>query len=266
MTDATAKPPPDDARALVLVERDEAGCALLTLNRPQAMNALTLSLRAQFVAAVDALAQDEQVRVIVVTGAGRAFCAGLDLRELATPGSAAPLLQRHDTDPIAAILRCPKPIVAAINGVAITGGLELALACDILIGSSEARFADTHCRVGVMPGWGLSQRLSRRIGVGRAKEVSLGAQFIDAAQAAAWGLIDRVVSPESLMPEVRRLAGHIAAHPPAIVAAYKRLIDDGYANGLAAGLAMEAERAQEWNSKLTPDRLVTEPAGRRREG
>ena len=131
--------------------------AVLTLNRPQAMNALSQSLIRSLTAAIVALGRDETARVLVLTGAGeRAFSAGLDLKEL---GATSGLLGMVEGDgarpnPIRAIEQCPKPVIAAVNGVAITGGFELALACDILMAADTARFADTHQRVGVIPGWG----------------------------------------------------------------------------------------------------------------
>src|SRR5207253_4228819 len=142
-----------------------------------------------------------------LTGAGRAFTAGLDLKELGSDpnGMGAANATGASENPVLAILECPKPIIGAINGVAITGGFEVALACDVLIASTNARFADTHARVGIMPGWGLSQKLSRIIGVYRAKELSLSGNFLDARTAYDWGLVNRVVEPEELIPAAMKL-------------------------------------------------------------
>jgi enoyl-CoA hydratase len=169
--------------------------AVVTLNRPEAMNALSRALRAALDGAMTELAADPGVRVVVMTGAGRAFTAGLDLKELGSDpdGLGAANATGARENPVLAIRQCPKPIIGAINGVAITGGFEVALACDVLIASSTARFADTHARVGILPGWGLSQRLSRVIGPYRAKELSLTGNFLDAPTALAWGLVNRVV-------------------------------------------------------------------------
>ncbi len=153
--------------ALVLIACDDA-VATVTLNRPDAMNALSRALRAELAAAMRALAADDSVRAIVLTGAGeRAFTAGLDLKELGadTGNLGAANADSADENPVRAIALCPQPVIGAINGVAITGGFEVALACDILIASTNARFADTHARVGILPGWGLSQKLSRMIGI-----------------------------------------------------------------------------------------------------
>ena len=158
---------------LVKVERDE-GVAVVTLNRPEAMNALSRGLRAQLAQVMRELDEDERVRVVILTGAGeRAFTAGLDLKELGTDTANLGAANAEDSlaNPVKAVEQCRKPVIGAINGVAITGGFELALACDILIAADTARFADTHARVGIMPGWGLSQKLSRTIGISRANEL-----------------------------------------------------------------------------------------------
>jgi enoyl-CoA hydratase len=170
----------------ILTMEREGGVAIVTLNRPHAMNALSRSLRAALHEAMVMLDADGSIRAIILTGAGdRAFSAGLDLKELGTnPGAlGAASTQEASENPVKAIELCRKPVIGAINGVAITGGFELALACDVLIASDRARFADTHARVGIMPGWGLSQKLSRIIGLSRAKELSFTGNFLDAATA-----------------------------------------------------------------------------------
>jgi enoyl-CoA hydratase len=133
-----------------------------------------------------------------------------------------------------------QPVIGAINGPAITGGFELALACDILIASTTARFADTHARVGIIPGSELSQKLSRLLGIYRAKEVSLTGNFIDARQALEWGLVNRVVSSEELLPTCYKIAEDIISCPRDMIIKYKKLIDDGF--HMALGDALELER------------------------
>jgi enoyl-CoA hydratase len=132
--------------------------------------------------------------------------------------------------------RCPLPIIGGINGFAITGGFELALGCDVLIASTQGRFADTHARVGIMPGWGLSQKLSRAIGIYRAKELSLTGNYLTAEQAAAWGLVNRVVAPAELLPACHALAQDMRSCAPDVVRAYKRVIDAGFATTFSEGL------------------------------
>jgi len=240
---------------LILTERD-GPVAIVTLNRPTAMNALSRALRSELYRTMAALNADSEVRAVVLTGAGeRAFTAGLDLKELGAEAGAlsAANAEGADENPVKAIETCRKPVIGAINGVAITGGFELALACDILIASENARFADTHARVGIMPGWGLSQKLSRIIGISRAKELSLSGNFLDARTAEAWGLVNRVVAPGELLAQAVALAHDIASAEPEFVTAYKQLIEDGYALPFGEGLALEHRISSEANSKVTPD-------------
>jgi enoyl-CoA hydratase len=173
---------------MLLVEKED-GVAVVTLNRPEAMNAMSKAMRSALYKAMVTLNDDPEVSVVILTGAGeRAFTAGLDLKELGADPKAmsAANAEGADENPVKAIELCAKPVIGAINGVAITGGFEVALACDVLIASDTARFADTHARVGIMPGWGLSQKLSRLIGVYRAKELSLTGNFLDAKTACEW--------------------------------------------------------------------------------
>lgn len=230
---------------MALVEIERCGAyAVVTLNRPEAMNALSAALRSELARAVLSLESDPDIRVLILTGAGtRAFTAGLDLKELGSGASSVGDAVDSE-DPVTALGRFSGPVIAAINGVAITGGFELALACDVLIASETARFADTHARVGIMPGWGLSQKLSRTIGVYRAKELSLTGNFLDATTAEAWGLVNRVVAADALLPTCRKLAGDMLSVDPAMLKSYRKLIDDGFAATFADGLALEQARAE----------------------
>lgn len=242
---------------LVTIERDGA-VAVVTLNRPEAMNALSRDLRRDLAAAMRAVNEDPEIRAVVLTGAGtRAFTAGLDLKELGadTSNLGAANAEDAEANPVKAIEQCAKPVIGAINGVAITGGFEVALACDILIASDNARFADTHARVGIMPGWGLSQKLSRMIGISRAKELSLTGNFLDAQTACAWGLVNRVVPADQLIPAAVALARDIASADPAMVGAYKRLIDEGYALNFSAGLAHEHATSSAKNRAVSAEEV-----------
>lgn len=186
------------------------GVATVTLNRPGARNAINGALRRGLRAALRSAESDPEVAVIVLTGADPAFCAGLDLREVGkgnpdvigsqTSGSSRPFPELS------------KPLIGAVNGAAITGGFELALNCDFLIASERAVFADTHARVGVMPGWGLSALLVDAVGVGRAREISLTGNFVTGEEAVAWGLVNRTVPHDQLMSTVYRLAADIAGN------------------------------------------------------
>ncbi len=233
------------------VECREDGCAIVTLERPQALNALSMALRRELAGVFAELAADGRTRVVVLTGAGRAFCAGLDLRELANSDNLSELaVSGADDDVVRAVLSFPGPVIAAINGPVVTGGLELALACDVQLASDRATFADTHARVGVLPSWGMSQRLPRLIGRGRALEMSLGGGFIDARRAEAWGLVNRVVPHEELLPEALRLAADMLAAAPGLLAQYKRVVDEGLAGTLQQGLQLEAQRSREWAARI----------------
>jgi len=254
---------------LILVDIAD-GVATVTLNRPEAMNALSKALRARLAEVMTALDRDDAVRAVVLTGAGtRAFTAGLDLKELGSTEGAlgAANAEGASENPVKAIEICRKPVVGAINGVAITGGFEVALACDVLIASTNARFADTHARVGVYPGWGLSQKLSRMIGISRAKELSFTGNFLDAATAERWGLVNRVVSIEKLLPTAQQLARDMASIDPTFLQGYKALIDDGYALPFGDGMALEAQRSSAANSAVRPEevearRLAVQERGR----
>jgi enoyl-CoA hydratase len=226
------------------------GIATITMNRPHAKNALSVALQRDLYAAFSDATQDDAVRVILLTGAGDAFCAGVDLKEF---GTLSDNPEARDTPNCwVAIDACPKPIVGAVNGPAITGGFEIALACDVLIAGENARFADTHGRVGVLPGAGLSQRLSRAIGIYRAKYVSLTGNFISAADAAAWGFVGHVVPDEELMPAARQIAKDMLGLMPHMLPSMKALIDDGFAATFADGIELESTRSIEQIKQMKP--------------
>lgn len=249
-------------KAVVLVEHHD-GVTTVTLNRPDALNALSTELRQGLVRTFRELKNDPGTAVVILTGAGRAFTAGLDLKELggeqdgAAAGSAA-----EDTDLESALKGFGKPIIGAINGFAITGGFELALMCDILICSRNARFADTHARVGVVPGWGLSQRLPRLIGLPRAKELSLTGNFLSAEQAYEWGMINRVVEPEELMTTAHGLARDILTTEPATRATVLHIMNEGWDSTLGEGMAIEQAASREhMQQNVTPEAVAERRAG-----
>jgi enoyl-CoA hydratase len=233
----------------------ESNIAVVTLNRPAQMNALSQDMRTELAEVFAALNADRNVKIAILTGAGeRAFCAGLDLKELGA-GANIGATVADPNDPVSVMNKFEKPIIGAINGVAITGGFELALACDVLIASSNARFADTHARVGIMPGWGLSQKLSRMIGISRAKELAFTGNFLDAATAYAWGLVNRVVAPDELLRTAKKLAADMAQIELDFLIDYKSLIDSGYAQNFADALAFERTSATAANALVTPEAI-----------
>jgi enoyl-CoA hydratase len=197
-----------------LSEQRDDGVAVVTLNRPDRRNALSAALLSALRATVAELDASQHVRAIVLTGADPAFCAGLDLTELGEPGSA---LGSAGSGPVLPALTTV--LVGAVNGAAVTGGLELALACDFLIASERARFADTHARVGIMPGWGLSYHLPEAVGLRRARQMSATGNFVDARTALAWGLVNEVVPHAELLDAAVRLAADAASNDPAAVQA-----------------------------------------------
>ena len=216
------------------------GIALLTLNRPSAKNALSAQMMGDLTAAFERAIADADVKVVVLTGSGDAFCAGLDLREFGSASGIGDSSEWTRPGYWNAMEAFEGPIIGAINGAAVTAGFELALACDVLVASSAARFADTHVRVGVMPGSGLSQRLPRAIGIYRAKYLSLTGNFLPAEQAAEWGLVSHVVAPEALLETARGIAADMLSAMPHMLPPIKAMMDKGFVTTLGEGLELEA--------------------------
>lgn len=224
--------------------------ATVTLQRPEARNALNRELRRKLHTTMRDLGADDRVDVVILTGADPAFCAGLDLKELAaTVGG--PTEAPADDDGTPPERRGPfppidKPVIGAVNGVAITGGFELALHCDMLVASEQAAFADTHARVGIMPGWGLTVLLPEAVGVRRARELSATGNFLDARTALAWGLVNHVVAHHELLPFCRSLAADIASNDQRAVRRVLRTYDEGALVSAGEAWAIEDRVAREW--------------------
>lgn len=183
--------------------------ATITLNRPEARNALSSEVLARFAELISSAEADDDVDVIILTGADPAFCAGLDLKELGATGTNLGSSSSRERGPFPHIT---KPLIGAINGVAITGGFELALNCDFLIASEHAKFGDTHSRVGVMPGWGLTVLLPQAVGIRRAREMSYTGNFMGAEEALAFGLVNHVVAHDELLDFTRQIARDICGN------------------------------------------------------
>jgi enoyl-CoA hydratase/carnithine racemase len=234
---------PNQPEPMVLVEHQNA-VAWITLNRPQAMNAINDELRAQLPDALRAADADPQIRVIVVRGAGeRAFCAGADIKEFADAPTPAQFHQsrrqgRHWCD---AFDEAKKPLIASIHGYCLGGGLEMALACDIRIAAEDAAFALPEVSRGTLPGAGGTQRLARVVGAGRALDMLLSAERIDAAQALRIGLITRLTTRDQLTEQTRTLAERIAGHAPLAVVFAKEAMRKGAAPEFAAGMQFESD-------------------------
>lgn len=220
--------------------------AVVTLDRPDKRNALTAELLQALHEAMTALDADDGVDVIILTGRDPAFCAGLDLEALASGGLdfRPPTPYRGPLPPVA------KPFIGAINGPAVTGGFELALACDFLVASEQARFADTHARVGVMPDWGLSVMLPQAIGVRRARLLSFTGNYLDAETAREWGLVAEVVAHGELLPRCRQLAADIVSNDQEAVRALRSTYAQVVAGTVADGWDREHEQAREWRQAM----------------
>jgi 2-(1,2-epoxy-1,2-dihydrophenyl)acetyl-CoA isomerase len=228
----------------VLVELDQgAGVGTITLNRPAALNALTVPMKQALLAAFRRVEAEKDIRAVILTGAGRAFCAGQDLRERLEPG-AAPLgvEVRERYNPIVRAMRnLPKPIVGAINGVAAGAGASLAMACDIRIASDAASFALAFGRVGLVPDSGATWFLPRLVGATRAAELALLNDPMSAADAVRLGLVGRVVPAAELAAEARAVAERLAAGAPLAIALTKRALQAAWEHDLEAALELEAE-------------------------
>lgn len=231
---------------LVIVEKQDS-IARVTLNRPEVLNALSAAMRRAIVDTFQELSRDAEVQVIILTGAGRAFCAGLDLKEMG--GEVASIGGLTGKDFSGILAATPQPIICAVNGYAITGGFELALMCDLIIASDEAMFADTHARLGIVPGWGLSQKLPRMIGINRAKELSLTGNYLDAGTAYEWGLVNHVVRPEALLATCESMARDIATTEPGARATILEIMDAGWQTTLEEGFEIEQMSNKNRNGK-----------------
>lgn len=217
--------------------------ATLTLNRPAVLNALNADLLARLEEALDAFDGDTELRAVIITGAGeRAFAAGADIAELtALDGAVAGQHKARTGQRITQVIEAlPVPVIAAVNGFALGGGCELAMACDIRIASENAKFGQPEVNLGLTPGYGGSQRTTRLVGSGMALYLCLTGETIDAAEALRIGLVQRVVPLANLLPEAKRIAQTIASKAPLAITATKRAIREGAALPLAEGLALEA--------------------------
>jgi enoyl-CoA hydratase len=232
----------------------------VTLNRPEARNALSVALQREAGAALAGADADPDVDVVILTGSDPAFCAGLDLRELGK--DAANLVGGADdpaVSPFAALWKMSKPVIGAINGPCVTGGFELALACDFLIASERAAFADTHARVGVMPAGGMSVFLPQVVGVRKAKEMSLSGNFMGAHEAFARGLVNHVVAHDELLPAARKLAADIVGNDQAAVRNLKKLYDANEKVTVGEGIDQEQEFFRAW--RIDPAEIERRRAG-----
>lgn len=220
------------------------GVATVTLNRPEQHNALSRELRTNLAAALEALQDDDDVRVIILTGAGeKSFCVGLDLKEFERD-PLHPEEMGPNSRMMRAFARLRKPTIGAINGYAVTGGFELTCNCDIVVGSTRAKFGDTHVRVGVLPGWGISQNLPRIIGPMRARYLCFTGNYLDAATAKEWGLLLEVVEPSELLPYCRKLAREMSSADQSTLQNYREIMRAGWMSTANEGIELEGRLGQ----------------------
>jgi enoyl-CoA hydratase len=220
---------------------------IVTLDRPEARNALTGSMIRGLADALATFDADDAVRAIVLTGRDPAFCAGLDLADLAATFEGAMADDNSAAGTRRGLLPSSRtPRIGAVNGAAVTGGLELALGCDFLIASERATFADTHARVGVMPGGGMTIRLPQAVGAARARQMSMTGNFIDAATACSWGLVNEVVEHAALLDRAVELAGAIADADAETIAELRTMYDQLSHRGDEEAFAEEARWSKRW--------------------
>lgn len=222
-----------------LVVKDIDDARVIVLNRPDARNALTNSMKQALVATIHEADQANEVRSIIITGAGGCFSAGADLKELR---SGAPALRPHAAEALRSVM---KPVIAAVDGACVTGALEVALSCSFILASQRARFADTHAKVGLISGWGMSALLPRAIGRRRANQMMSTGEFIDAARAYAWGLVNEVIDGDVTARAIE-IAGLIGKHPASSVNAQIAAMAEGDGLTLEEALAIEERVKTAW--------------------
>lgn len=225
-----------------IIIQKENHIATVTVNEPKTLNALNSQILHELSEAFDALANDKEVRVIILTGAERSFVAGANIREMADLNyDEAKVFGAKGASVFRKIETCPQPVIAAVNGFALGGGSELALACDIRIASEKAKFGQPEVSLGITPGFSGTQRLARLVGFAKAKELIFTGKVITADEALAIGLVNQVVAPESLMDEAQAMAATIAKQAPIAVQKSKEAINNGWDMSIDKGIDYEVE-------------------------
>ena len=240
-----------------ILYKAENGIGRIILNRPQAMNAITPTMLKELKTAVLEAGNDKDAKVIVLTGSGKAFCAGVDLKALGdrtlTRGKVGDILDIPARDLINAMRSVPKVVIALVNGFAFTGALEILLACDLVIASEDAKIGDTHAKWGLRPTWGMSARLPRRVGFLKAKELSFTADAITGREAERIGLVNQAVPADKLEEALQTMARKITANSPQSIAAYKSLYNNN--ESMTLDKSLELEFGTEFQIDDTLDRL-----------
>jgi enoyl-CoA hydratase len=240
-----------------IIYKEEAGIGRITINRPEAMNAITPTMLKELNDAVLEAGKDSKVRIIVLTGAGKAFCAGVDLKSLGDRklerGKVGDILDVPARNLVNAIRSVPKVVIALVNGFCFTGAMEIMLACDLVIASEAAKIGDTHAKWGLRPTWGMSARLPRRVGFLKAKELSFTADATPAKEAERIGLINQAVPADKLEEALQTMANKIMSNSPQSIEAYKLLYNKNESMTLEQSL--ELEYGSEFEISDTEERL-----------
>jgi len=228
----------------------DAGVATLTLNRPEALNSFTTEMHADVRAAMQQVADDAAIRCLVITGAGRGFCAGQDLgdRAVATDGGAPDLgesVEKNYNPLIRGIMTLPKPVICAVNGVAAGAGSSIALACDIVLAARSASFIQVFCKIGLVPDSGGTWNLPRAVGLARAKGLAMLGDRLPAEKAEEWGLIWKCVDDDTLARETREMARYFATQPTRALGRIKKLLNESGSNTLFEQTELEKQAMQE---------------------
>jgi enoyl-CoA hydratase len=226
----------------------EDGIALITLNRPERRNAINQDLLIHLYNCIDEVATNDDIKVAILTGSGKSFCSGIDLAVITTDNLRDP--RGDGNDFLNVIGACKKPLIGAINGHTITGGFEIALNCDFLIASERAIFIDSHTKIGIHPGWGMTQLLQQAIGQRRAKQMSFTGQPLSAEQALQWGLVNEVVPHEGLIPHTKQIAADMCAVNQDMLTTMKGLIEFRNRATLDEAFAHEVEESHEFGKRI----------------
>ena len=232
----------------VLIKEKKA-IALITLNRPQCHNAINRAMLDQLYTGLDKISSQEHIRAVILTGSGKSFCAGVDLKAVQNEDL---FNLRENGEQLPEIFQaCSKPIIGAINGHTITGGLEMALCCDFLIASDLAVFIDSHAKLGIHPGWGITKRLQEAVGRRRARQMSFTGQPLSANKACEWGLVNEVVPLEKMLPRALEIAGYISDTNSSMLKKIQALIDAG--DELCGTEALDLERKRFFSFLNNPE-------------
>ena len=222
----------------------EDGIGIIALNRPEALNAISVQLRDELAAALQSMSEDERIKAIILTGSEKAFAAGADIKEMQSKSYMDMYLYDNASALQAVIQNCRKPIIAAVSGYALGGGCELAMMCDFIVAAENAKFGQPEVSIGALPGWGGTQRLTRLIGKSKAMDMCLTGRMMDAQEAERSGLVARVLSLENFMTEAKQIAAQVAANSAPVNAMIKECINQSLETNLQSGLLFERRQFQ----------------------